>query len=299
MDTPLDAINHEWKLQSPYQQAALNKVTTYIHQLCQFVSMAGRAYLPHAADDSHTTLDWDDAGVCLLGQTIRAPRSGMIAAVSMLPFELRVLDEERSIMTALSVSGRTKEQVIEWFKDKLVINGLDPETFSMDLHYNIPAHAVNQGQPFEKGHDAMHKEFAAIRANGHLAINALVQSIPGLEPARTWPHHFDVGTVFYKRDADGNILHTIGIGLAMQDGLVNDHYYYVTHRNEEGPMDFSMVPALPEGAYWDSETLKGAIMPNAVVAQVENAHDQAALVAQFFKIAIPACFEVIQETVKL
>ena len=51
--------------------------------------------------------------------------------------------------------------------------------------------------------------------------------------ARIWPHHFDTGIYAMPNEDIG-----LGFGLAMNDGLVGEPYFYLAAYKSEGAIDF-------------------------------------------------------------
>lgn len=56
----------------------------------------------------------------------------------------------------------------------------------------------------------------------------------------------------------------IGLGLAVPDSLINDHYFYISGYKGHSGIDTSRFGSLPHGS-WLNGSFKGAILPSSSV----------------------------------
>ena len=87
-----------------------------------------------------------------------------------------------------------------------------------------------------------------------LLIDGMLANTVGIA---IWPHHFDVGSfAIAAQDADGNMLNTVGFGLAPADDVIDEYYFYITTWAKAGDIDHSNAPKLPAGS-WNHKAWNG------------------------------------------
>ena len=94
-------------------------------------------------------------------------------------------------------------------------------------------------------------------------------------PVQFWPHHFDLGVVWFSGrkvpDQDPNdpenANEQMNFGFSTGDGAIPEAYFYATAY--PAPDDW-IKSDLPEGAYWHSEGWSGAVLPYQHLVESEN-----------------------------
>lgn len=161
----------------------------------------------------------------------------------------------------------TIEQEIEGHFSEL---GLNSKGFTFKLHYNIQVYdfaeevitQINEQDIEEWKYYRGLANQACFRLLGYLQIDGEV---------RIWPHHFDTGIYVVTDSGIG-----IGFGLAMEDSLINDPYFYMSGYASESSLKFENLPDLKNGKWINTEKWKGAVLPMSELNELSTTyHDRA------------------------
>ncbi|PHN03298.1 hypothetical protein [Flavilitoribacter nigricans] len=279
MDTP-------WKQLSYKDTEELNQAIAYIHHAALLVASVGDSLLPKADDDSQSNLEWLPGINALGGQMVDG---SFRAALRYLPFELLVLDDQNRIREGKSIPGKSKEELMIWLQQAVTRTGGDGKNVNLIDHFDIPDHAVAQGEAFPEIHPGLHNELIYYRSNADWVLNEVAGLYKDVTPVRTWPHHFDTGAIMpLEQDQDGKATKTIGIGWAIPDQNFAEPYFYVNHWTEGDAPDYDQLPALEGAGKWYLEDWKGAALKSSDVIEHKQTADQQQEVLQFFRSAIRA-----------
>lgn len=285
MDTP-------WQRLVIEQPAKLHDAIDYVHHAALIPASVGDSLLPKAEDDSQSNLQWLPGVNALAGQLIDGR---FRAAVRYLPFELLVLDDENRIREGEFIPGNTIEELMDRIRKAITRIGGKGADIKMISHFEIPDHPVANGEVFPEIDPLVHHELVHYRNNAHWILNEVAGLYRDASPVRTWPHHFDTGSVLtMERDADGKPTKTIGIGWAIPDDKFDEPYFYVNHWVKDGDPDYSEVPELEGSGEWLTGDWTGAILLTDRVVRQKKAPDQQQEVLQFFRSAIRATKELIR-----
>ncbi|MBX2873436.1 MAG: hypothetical protein KTR30_15090 [Saprospiraceae bacterium] len=278
----LNQIDHE----------SLQQSTLTLHHAAQLLASTAESLLPSKADDSHTNLGWNKNLQALVTHPIEDRYQLALAYAS---FSLSILDKG-VIKTRFSLSGETREGVYHWLQgtfNKLGIKGGHIKALS---RYDIPKHPVQEGRPFSKPIQEILTELAQRRNNAQEIFVSIAPEYPYASSIRTWPHHFDMGVYIpIRRDESHQDLNSIGLGMAVPDGSVNDMYYYVNHWSKQTLTYPNSLPELAGGGHWYQGSWTGAVLPLTVVTAAAQSHDQQEIVQTFFDSAITASLQLIGE----
>jgi hypothetical protein len=279
MDTP-------WQRLVVEQPVKLHDAIDYIHHAAMIPAAVGNSLLPKADDDSQSNFEWLPGVNALAGKVID---NRFRAAIRYLPFELLVLDDQNRIREGMSISGRTKKQLMEWMRGAIIRVGGKGDQIQPINHFKIPDHPVAKGKAFPEIDSLVHHELVHYRNNAHWTLNEVAGLYNDASPVRTWPHHFDTGSVLtIARDAEGHATKTIGIGWAIPDEKFEEPYFYVNHWMKEGKPDYDNLPELEGSGTWHINDWKGAVLLTDHVVVQKQAPDQQQEVLQFFRSAIRA-----------
>lgn len=226
---PLPAVDDHWaerRLQA--------------HWLAQPAAAFGIAHVPHADDDSHTSLTWDARRRWMVGQPTA---DGTRIALAFEGLSLQRLQDDRPV-DAFVAAGRTLAEAHAW------VDGQRPD-------YEMPDHPLAHGAPFAEG-------CATALADAY-SDAALVL---GDEPLRLWPHHFDLARLIEIDDE-----RTIGIGFSPGDDEDPGGYFYVRAYPEP---DSPSVPDLPHG-HWRRDSWFGAVLCLSALRTIEGQQEAARL----------------------
>jgi hypothetical protein len=208
-------------------------------------------------DDGHTTLVWDHAADAMVGPAI--PAAGEIRFALSLPnYALECRDASGEMLDTFPLQGATHEDLVKWFQRMLSQHGADPDRYRFDFHYDLPCHADRSHFPAPDADELA--RLAALRSTAHKALELTLASHTDTEPVRIWPHHFDSGALLtLERKSDGTPVSTVGMGLAVPDAIVPEHYFYVSPWRKEGTSKVSTLAELTFGR-WVSDGFNGAVL---------------------------------------
>jgi hypothetical protein len=133
------------------------------------------------------------------------------------------------------------------------------EEFFRPLHFEIPDYKIqklNREDISEEGH----KSWIHYRDLANAACQNMLDYLQWEGEIRIWPHHFDTG-IFAQVTADLGL----GFGLAMEDAMVGDAYFYMSGYHGESPISYLNLKQLSAGKWEIGEHWKGAVLPlNAI-----------------------------------
>jgi hypothetical protein len=234
-----------------------------LHWAAQLVAAASAALLPPRADDSHTSLTWDDTRRAFKGQ----PIGERTVALWIVDLVLSVDGRE------LRLGGVTRGDALAWLGATLGHGGAIPP-----YPHLPPAHPVGGDAPFPAA-DAGHTELARWYGNAALLL-APIAARAEASPLRVWPHHLDIATLL---DFGGG--RTLGVGLSPGDASYPEPYFYVTPwshpPNPDDRPEKGSAPSLAAG-HWHTEGWFGAVLLGSEVSGRD-------LAAAFVDQAIAAC----------
>jgi len=242
-----------------------------LHWAAQLVAAAGAALVPARADDSHTALHWEPARRALVGEPIGARAVALVLADLAL-----TVDGDR-----LDLAGRTRDEALAWLGAAF---GVAPPA---PYPHQPPGEPPERFVPAPAGQAELARWYADA---------ALVLAPVAAAPIRTWPHHFDIATLFElpPRLSGAATLNggapetarrggrTIGVGLSPGDASYAEPYFYVSPWPY--PPDRA-GPPLPAGR-WHVEGWLGAVL---VGSELVSHADTEAVARRFVDDALAAC----------
>ncbi len=237
-----------------------------MHLAAQYLAAAGKSFLEHKADDSHTNLAFNQKKASL--ETWPIDLQGLKLTFNYESFSLAWQSEENELLS-FPLDGKSHEEVLSWIRKGTTSLGV-PESYQFDLHYDLP-YALKQESRFSKPPS---DDIVALLNNRNLVHSALetLVSKQKLETGiRIWPHHFDSGGY----EVIGAI--GIGFGMAIPDTVTDDFYLYCSGYKGHDSLATSSFRPLSMGK-WINDGFKGAVLP---VTGLDN--DQA---LAFFEEAI-------------
>lgn len=265
-----------WTPVDPSQARALADARAQLHHCAQFVSGFGISYLPHARDDSHTSMGWD----ARRGALVSAPYRGVSLALRLADLTLVVIRD--GLPDVELPAHRTSILVLaERLRAALSATGLDAARYSLARHFEIPIHPVADGAAFNSDD---HAAFAALAAWYGDAVTVLetVRAERDGSPVRCWPHHFDIATLITIGER-----RTTGAGLSPGDVYYEEPYFYVNAY--PAPSRDALGATLLGGGRWHTFEWIGAVLPGSDVAK--DAGSQRAQVREFLRSALDALRE--------
>jgi len=226
-----------------------------LHLLSQLIAKANRTFIPKKEDDSHTNLYFDALGNRITGRWIDAGNSKILFALSLENQSIAVFDETGKRQVSIATISRHIEEVQQEIEKVLPNIDLEPSRYSEPLHFQIPDYDFAEN-PIEKISPNGLSQWKYYRNMANQACFEILGFTQKWEEVRLWPHHFDTGVYLEINDTTG-----IGFGLAMQDDMVGEPYFYYSAYGLNGhTIDYSSTPPLTEGKWFD-ENWKGAVLP--------------------------------------
>lgn len=273
--------------------ADLKEATDQVHRAAQYLSMAGKFFLPHQADDSHTNMGWHPEQEWFFSHVLPT-NSGHFLGLHPGSMRLLLLNQDHTIEKEYHLIGRTQKDGLAWVKGSLRQYGIDTSGYAIDLHYDIPDHDIHRGAPFRRLSPEAYAGFSNVRSMGYQTLEQLVAPIKQASETRTWPHHFDIGNyVPLHRTDQGVEDRALYVGLAIPDQYADDYYFYITHAYQGGNPDYNALPELPAGGYWNHKDFVGAFLRVSDVIKSGPAEQQIVHVSDFMKKALRASIELL------
>lgn len=267
-----------WESLGRVPPGELSDARLHFHHAAQIVSAVGVTYLPAAADDSHTNMEWTHAG--LAGHVVPGTRP-FRATIRPSGLTLGLLDESLGVLEETSLFGRTLDEGYAWMAKAIARRTAEPSRPLMRPTYALPDHATYRGEPFRKESAPALDELARWYGNACGLLERLMAVLAGSSPVRTWPHHFDIAMLVML---DGS--KSIGVGLSPGDGTFMEPYWYVSPYPY--PVD-PTLPALPSRGRWHREGFFAAVLRGCDLVGGGPTEGQEARSRAFLEAAIEAC----------
>ncbi len=270
-----------WQALGKRDPLALEDARLQIHWAAQTIAAAGMTLIEHAADDSHTNMEWLGGRRLLAGQVVAAEPSFRVALdPSDLTLLLLKLDDDE--IGQLSLNGHTLEKGYDWLSS-MILPLIEDDNVELDRPtFELPQHPVATGEHFSIDDAASFVEVGRWFANADLVLRAAQEETPAASPVRCWPHHFDIATLI---EVDRDAKKSIGIGMTPGDGNYAEPYWYVT------PWPYPAADELTslETGTWHTDGWIGAVLTGSAVVAAGDARAQHDLSTSFVNSAIRHC----------
>lgn len=240
----------DWADVDPSLAGKLSDARLQLHHAAQLVAAMGISYLPKAADDSHTNMEWITG---TLASNVVGPRPFRIG-VRPYPLAIAVIAGD-SELASFPLHGKTIAGAADWIRSQVQPLGLDPARFTLTKHYNIPDHALDHGAAFDTSDATAFDQLRRWYNDADVILTALADRRADASPVRCWPHHFDIATLLTV--APGK---TVGVGLEPGDAYYDEPYWYVNAY--PAPASPPTAP-LSGGGAWHTREWTGAVLPGS------------------------------------
>jgi hypothetical protein len=265
-----------WQPLRSIERSRLTPARLAAHYAAQWLARAARAYIPPAANDSHTNFGWDHG---LGGFATHPLPDGSRLALRIADMTL-LLSGARDGEQALSLRDRNDADIRAWLAPQLAAKGFDPAALDKMSPYAMPDSPIATGARYPL--DGLEPALGALAGwyhNASIALDTVRQELvaSGLRapPVRCWPHHFDLDTLIYF---DAQNTRSMGVGFSPGDEHYDEPYFYVSLYPAP---DVTTLPALPLG-HWHSHHFTAAV---ATSGHIVSEDDQGAAVASFLRAA--------------
>lgn len=236
----------------------------HLHHAVQYLAAAAGSYIEHQSDDSHANLDWNKERTAFVTRAL--DNKGLQLAINTQSYSIEFWNAEDKTISGLGLENSSHQEIIQWIEDFAKLKGIE-KAFKWAFNYELPDHAQTDFV-FPKSEL---KEVERLNTLRNVAADAMSTGTAGLEGVseqRIWPHHFDLGLLINKSGgAEGNS-NAYYVGLAIPDGLVNDHYLYVNPWIEGADLDLGNMPNLNKGK-WLNGDWKGSVIEASGLSQEE------------------------------
>ncbi|MEX2597284.1 MAG: hypothetical protein WEC59_10190 [Salibacteraceae bacterium] len=230
------------------------KTIEILHIATQYLTTAAKSFVPAKHDDSHTNLGWDQNDKQLF--THPFDKEGLQLAFDHINYSIDLLHPSSGIEASYPLQGARHLDVINWIDREARFCKL-PNTYAFELHFELPYKtAFKDTFIFPELNRAEVNEIIALRDIADRSLTAIAAIHEHAEPVRTWPHHFDTATLI---DLEGNGKRTIGCGLAVPDGMIDDFYFYVSGYLGDESVALDESKTLSHGS-WKSGEWNGGVL---------------------------------------
>jgi len=235
-----------------------------LHWLSQIIAKANRTFMPSKKDDILTNLYFDYVKDRILGRWIETDSGKYILTFNLSNFHFEWLNASEEVIQSVSSIGYHIAHIEKEISKGLPDLGLDPESFSDKLHFDIPKYLFSEEVVKKPNQDGLEK-WRKYRNIANQACDFALKYLHIDAEIRIWPHHFDTGIYVEPNDKTG-----IGFGLAMQDEMVGYPYFYLSGYSLHDEIDYSRLPELENGRWEIGEYWKGAVLPLTLLENLDN-----------------------------
>lgn len=226
-----------------------------IHILSQLIAKVNRSCLPALQDDSHTNLYFDPIEQMLYGRWFELHGERVISAIALPELRFDLIKPDRSRVVEISLSGKDLQDIEKEIEDAFSRLGGPGEGLLDPMHYEIPTYECSLVDQMALNSEGL-REWVTYRTLANYACLDLMGMTQAASEIRIWPHHFDTGIYVEPNERMG-----IGFGLAMQDGMVDTPYFYLSAYPKTSDLNYEKAPV---SAYWTWHTTdawKGCVLP--------------------------------------
>jgi hypothetical protein len=234
---------------------AYNFTDKRLHQFCQVIAKVNRTVVPKQEDDSHTNLYFESIEKKVCGRWFQQNDKTYLFALDLVNFCFQLLDDKKELVSQFHIKGKTLIEIEEEIEKGFGLLHLPTEGLMKKLHFEIPSYE-SIDTICKKPTTTELTTWTAHRSIANEACMLLLGLAQVESEIRIWPHHFDTGVYFEAKNHLG-----IGFGLAMQDEMAKDSYFYLSANPENYKIQYTN---LPNEYFWRweiSDDWTGAILP--------------------------------------
>ena len=219
-----------------------------IHLAAQYLAAAGISFLSKKEDDSHTNLGYSPESAQMTSRKLN--KSGDYLALDLKHFSLNYISP--SSVSELELDGWSHHHVLNWIKQITTEKGFSKE-YEYQFHYTLP-YQIEDNFVFNRKPKVLARE-VSLRNLAMDTIRTVLEKNSMKSEIRIWPHHLDTGAFALLPDSEEI---SIGLGLAIPDQHVEEHYFYVSGYRGRESIETSSFEPLSLGN-WCQNGFKGAI----------------------------------------
>lgn len=232
-----------------------NTIDRQFHWLSQVLAKANRAYVPEKEDESHTNLYFDALEKRIMGRWIDAPEGKIILTLNLHTLSFQWLDAKQNILQEVSGLNKGREDVEQSVSEYPGSLNMNTEAFLRPMHFKIPDYKIEKLNREDISEQGL-RTWIYSRDLANRACQDMLGYLQLESEIRIWPHHFDTGIYTH---ASANL--GLGFGLAMEDKMVGQAYFYISGYNDESPISYLNLKPLKAGRWISGEHWNGAVLP--------------------------------------
>lgn len=278
-------MNHHnnWQLLIHSFDGKLQEALMQQYHASQYLAMVGKHLVTQMEDDSNTNFSFQPEKRMFVGQELSG---GNKLGLSLDSLDLLLLDSTNQVISMIPLVGKTTSWAFNDMKQILDEQGIDTGNLKNKLHYDLPDHPLNHDADFDATDHASIQELISQRHNANLVLHKIVEKYRETEPIRTWPHHFDTGSLIpVEHNDSGQLSMSLGIGWAIPDTMISEPYFYLSFWSEENIPLPAEMPALKNGV-WMTPGWKGAVLALSELLGHHSEEQQMAAALSFFNDGI-------------
>lgn len=231
------------------------KADQALHWLSQVPARINRSFVQEKSDDSHTNLYFDCLIPGIYGRWFSTPAGKMIFCLDLDTLSFKCLDQNRKLLLEKSALHSDQEELLAHTEAFLKDQGMQTERLNEAMHFTIPDYgfeSIAQDHLSVKGL----RSWKYYRELANRACFDMLGYFQAEAEVRIWPHHFDTGIYVQLNKGLG-----IGFGLAMEDPMVGEPYFYLSAYAGDSVIDYADMNALSTGRWETKTSWKGAVLP--------------------------------------
>jgi hypothetical protein len=249
----------------------------------QFIALVGRYLIPEKPDKSNINMQYIPKKQIFLGSQLAR---GIFVGLQLHQLKLQILDENLSLLSEISLVGRSFETSFFELKTELQKLGVEVSQLKTKQPYQLDMDLLKDGFCSHAHLAEMVEESIRYRHNAEVVMKEFASTFSTVEPVRIWPHHFDTGTfATLAQNEKGEASKTIGLGWAIPDGMVEEPYFYLSFSSEKSNNLSDGLKELPNGK-WMTPDWNGAVLPLSEILSQPTANEQYVGVKSFFENGI-------------
>ncbi len=269
-----------WKPTNFQDFEQLSHAREQLHQAIQIVAAVGRTYKPKVKDDQYANFQWNIRREMLQGQVVEGDVE-ISAALDLKTLSIHLLNATSETISSFELDGKTQKQSLIWLEEQLLKLGLDGNSLTIQLPYEIPEYPTAKGKPYQVVSIEPFEELSNYFSNSNLIIQSIVVSESNASDISCWPHHFDIASLITLDDTgDSETSTSIGIGMSPGDAGYNEPYYYLTPWPYPNVADLPVINGLGK---WHTEGWVGGVFKASDLTNIADLVDQEVAVKEFLQ----------------
>ena len=226
-----------------------------LHRLSQIIAKVNRSLLLVQKDDSHTNLYFDAVDKRIIGRWVDSPAGQIILSLNLFSQAFEWLDKKQKILNNLAIHDTDLSALEKNISKYPASLNMNTEKIFEPLHFDIPEYEIEGLSNLKFSVEGLNS-WVYFRKLANLACQNFLGFLQAESEVRIWPHHFDTGIYTLITD---NL--SMGFGLAMEDPMIDQPYFYISGYNEKNPLSYQNLKSLSRGRWETGKNWNGAVLP--------------------------------------